>query len=119
MRVTSKGPVVSVGEGRPSTLYHYTNAAGLLGIVKEQALWATHIQFLNDGEELIYAARQISEYARSRAEGDASYRGQRLRAIADGVEDHADGRYGEVFVSCFCSEPDLLSQWRSYGRDGG
>ena len=113
----------------PLTLYHYTDAKGLLGIVQGQTLRATDVQFLNDGEELIYAARQISKHARNRADEICrqlsqdpncdDYLAQRLRAIAKAVDDHADGQYGQVFVSCFCSEPDLLSQWRSYGRDGG
>jgi hypothetical protein len=120
-----------VVEARPATLYHYTNAAGLLGIVEKRALWATDVQFLNDGEELIYAAREISVHARSRAEeicpelshepkyDDAFGRAQRLCGIADGVDGHADGRYAQIFVGCFCRDGDLLSQWRGYGRDGG
>jgi hypothetical protein len=95
--------MIRVVEARPATLYHHTNAAGLLGIVQERALWATDVQFLNDGEELIYAAREISAHARSRAEeicpqlsqepkyDDAFERAQRLLGIADGVDGHADG----------------------------
>jgi hypothetical protein len=29
-------------------LYHYTNQAGLLGIIKTKEIWATHHQCLND-----------------------------------------------------------------------
>lgn len=93
-------------------LWHYTDAAGLLGIVKANRLRATDIQFLNDGEEMIYAAREIS--MRLRAAGL-----ERLDGIADGVDGHADGRYAQVFVTCFCNRADLLSQWRGYGRRAG
>ena len=41
----------------PSTpLYHYTDAAGLIGIVTSGALWATHCDYLNDASEFKYAA---------------------------------------------------------------
>jgi hypothetical protein len=53
---------------RPETLYHYTDSNGLLGIVTKKALRATDVQFLNDGEEPVYAAREISARLRSRAE---------------------------------------------------
>ena len=99
--------------------------------MQEQALWATDVQFLNDSEELIYAAREISADARSRAEeicpefsqepkhDEAFERAQRLVGIADGVDGHADGRYAQIFVRCFCADGDLLSQWRGYGTGGG
>jgi hypothetical protein len=32
-------------------LFHYTDAAGLLGILETHQLWATHIGYLNDAEE--------------------------------------------------------------------
>lgn len=38
-------------EGHPE-LFHYTDAAGLEGILRSQCLWATHWQHLNDAKEL-------------------------------------------------------------------
>jgi hypothetical protein len=32
-------------------LYHYTTQQGLLGIFKEQKIWASHLQYLNDKSE--------------------------------------------------------------------
>ena len=37
-----------------SALYHYTDAAGLQGIVESKAFWATHFQYTNDATEVIY-----------------------------------------------------------------
>lgn len=128
--VTSEveGEVTSI---RPDILYHYTDAAGLVGIVQHEELWATDVQFVNDGEELLYAAREISTRIRARAEeimprsvelptdDVAQFQADRLRAIADGAVSHANGKDAHVFVTCFCPPPDLLSQWRGYGRAGG
>lgn len=33
-------------------LFHYTNSAGLSGIIQSQTLWATHYAYLNDAEEV-------------------------------------------------------------------
>jgi hypothetical protein len=35
------------------TLFHYTTAAGLLGILNSSTLWATDLRFLNDAQEAI------------------------------------------------------------------
>jgi hypothetical protein len=41
----------SAGRAAPGTLYHYTNAAGLKGIVESGVLRAPHIAFMNDTSE--------------------------------------------------------------------
>jgi len=35
----------------PSVLYHYTTQQGLLGIINNKEIWATHTQYLNDVRE--------------------------------------------------------------------
>src|SRR5262245_59435591 len=40
-----------VTRDRPKSLFHYTTAAGLIGIIETQTLWATHANFLNDSAE--------------------------------------------------------------------
>jgi hypothetical protein len=39
----------------PDLLFHYTDAAGLLGIIDSRKLWMTKVQYLNDKSELNYA----------------------------------------------------------------
>ena len=53
----------------PSMLYHYTTQVGLMGIVESKEIWATQIEYLNDGMELIYAfdlAMQVLYFYRDR-----------------------------------------------------
>ncbi len=38
----------------PDVVYHYTTAAGLLGICTSKKIWATDIRYLNDSEEFQY-----------------------------------------------------------------
>ena len=100
----------------PSRLYHYTNAGGLLGIIEHNKLWATHIDYLNDASELRYA-RGLVEAALSRYEqagGSAP-----VREFVRRTRDMFDvSKTMDVFVSCFCEEGDLLSQWRGYAQAG-
>lgn len=40
-------------------LYHYTTQAGLMGILKERCIWATHVRYLNDASEFEYGLQSI------------------------------------------------------------
>ena len=41
-------------EEEAPALFHYTDAAGLLGILKSRSLWATDFRSLNDASEMHY-----------------------------------------------------------------
>ena len=45
---------VPAGESEPDILYHYTSAAGLIGILETGKIWATSIRHLSDASEFIY-----------------------------------------------------------------
>jgi len=42
-------------EAKRASLFHYTDAGGLLGILRSSNLWATELRFLNDTQEAVYA----------------------------------------------------------------
>ncbi|MDQ2922611.1 MAG: DUF2971 domain-containing protein [Acidobacteriota bacterium] len=100
----------------PGLLYHYTNAAGLLGIVEHNKIWATHINFLNDASELIYARRLVEEALKHEEEQAKSAIAREFFRRAATCFDVSQTM--DVFVSCFCEEGDLLSQWRGYAQAG-
>jgi hypothetical protein len=103
----------------PGHLFHYTTIEGLLGILRENRLWATHVAYLNDPSELTHAHDLIQEELASRMSAtessiDREFIGRAQRAINphDGMQ--------QYFAACFCEKSDLLSQWRAYSnRDGG
>ena len=39
----------------PEYLYHYTNGNSFLGIIQKLEMWASHIRFMNDLKEEVYA----------------------------------------------------------------
>ncbi len=89
------------------------------GIIRSQQLHASHASYLNDATELTYARSVIQDVLREepvRGRGEASRRFLRdWQTLLDSTPTESD-----VWVVCFCTEEDLLSQWRGYaGSSGG
>lgn len=127
-------------------LFHYTTAAGLLGILDRVdipkgfesqiqstygsfSLWATDASFLNDSGELQFGRRQLVRALRRNVAPDSENDALVMSLdymLSGGHEDPmaiAEDLYGpdrlSVYATCFCKEGDLLSQWRGYGTDKG
>jgi hypothetical protein len=131
-------------QGTSGSLFHYTSAAGLIGILRDQVLWSTHANYLNDAAELTILSELLTPQI-SREFRDAV---PRLLAVGAFVPELLS-RYGEtiydseaknvcravirtieqvapLYVTSFCMHPaeseesnhGLLSQWRGYGRGG-
>lgn len=102
----------------PGTIFHYTTPGGLLGIVERHAIYLTDAFFLNDQSELIYGrdlALEVLEERRSTAVGAVA---EFLKvAIAKFDPFNADTGF-RYYVACFCSNGNLLSQWRAYAEPG-
>jgi hypothetical protein len=102
---------------KPATLYHYTNAAGLLGIVGSNRLWATHTAYLNDKLEVKYAADLIDAEIRYRLDKDVTESTREL--LTRMLVTYNFSNIGiSAYVACLCEKGDLLSQWRGYGAQG-
>jgi hypothetical protein len=104
-------------ESPPDSLYHYTDQAGLLGIIKTVELWATKVQYMNDSTEFGRAIDLATVRLRARAQnktaqGDVEV----LNAIIDNLGDIS---HVNICSMSFCRNPDLLSQWRGYSGSGG
>lgn len=99
------------------TIYHYTNEAALVNIVKHKQMWATDLRFMNDEHELTYSHSLIQS-----AISDAANRqhdAQRATWLA-----MFDDQFRKFVSNCrwysmsFCQEIDLPNQWTEYGSDG-
>jgi hypothetical protein len=95
----------------PDTIYHYTTIDGLIGIVTQFEIWASDCRFLSDGTELSYA------YDIFWAEV-AKMKGLPIERTGYFFPGTTPTEF-RVFISCFCEDGDLLSQWRGYGADQG
>ena len=90
----------------PPLKYHYTDSAGLLGIIEEgECLFrASDVRFLNDSEELRYAASQFEQWLLLRHQ----------RTLPTEIGQLLDSEPG-IYVVCLSERRDSLSQWRAYG----
>jgi Protein of unknown function (DUF2971) len=104
----------------PPILYHYTDAAGLKGIVESGAIRATHIAFMNDASEYLHAVALLLEnvklgQARVTDPLQLGVLGEIEEFIGDMRPEHA----APYFVTCFSALANSLNQWRAYGRGEG
>jgi Protein of unknown function (DUF2971) len=104
----------------PETIFHYTTAAGVLGIVKSNRLWASDVLYMNDSTEVEYGRQLIIEVAAAVGGEAKSPMAQTLCKSIDTVLYPIGMIGGGFYAACFCEEGDLLSQWRGYaGGVGG
>jgi len=99
-------------------LYHYTNAAGLEGIINNQQIWFTSYTHLNDPSELTFGmsvALDLLTEIGARSDG-------RIKIFCNMVTDlftHENMRSAfEFFIASFSKDGDDLGQWRAYGDNG-
>lgn len=91
------------------THWHYTDAGGLIGILRNKELWASSLGYLNDSAEVAFG----------------------LEVLKDALERYSSGRSPwpsgipvarsplDVYSVSFSTEGDLLSQWRGYAGGRG
>ena len=103
----------------PRTLYHYTSADGLLGILKSHSIWMTNLRYMNDFSELQYAHEMIATVLKQKAAAQSA--GEILKEFFRRIDNTFDPYAGDhdVFATSFCENGNLLSQWRAYGDKGG
>lgn len=123
----------------PDGLYHYTDSAGLHGIINQNVLWATHAAYLNDSQEFRYGMQLILDELNqmhdpqpplppSLPEADPERRAvligvlpfliaQALQMLLQQRTEFLRQNAGP-YVTCLSAARDQLSQWRGYGAGG-
>jgi len=113
------GALPAPGPGSdPAIIYHYTDAAGLLGITCSRTLWASDVWFMNDRAEATYGRDAIKRYLRSKAPAakkEKNFCDTAIAMMTGPQQENGGGSY----VACLSAKGDDLSQWRAYGRSGG
>jgi hypothetical protein len=105
---------------RDTTLWHYTNGTGLLGILEKGTLRSTQVACVNDSTETLYANRLFRDAV------DALLKEQEhdqlskvfLSRVLEEIKEvpeipaHAASKF---FISCFSELKDDINQWLKYG----
>jgi hypothetical protein len=101
----------------PGVLWHYTNAAGFLGIFRSGKLWATNTDYLNDASEMRYARRLVLRGVYSvRSSAVSREEHEMLNILCECI---GSDFTRPVFVTSLSAEKNELSQWRAYGGSSG
>lgn len=101
----------------PSVIYHYTDEAGFLGILKSRRIRLTDMFGLNDPSELQYGlihACEVLEEQSTTAHPAAAVFSKKFREVVGAKF----CKVAHFFVACFSKSQDDLGQWRAYGNDG-
>jgi hypothetical protein len=122
-------------QAEPELLYHYTTEQGLLGILQDRCIWATHLQYLNDKSEGQIIPQLVLSELSERSYGMfsdswkqfwglTSLPANKMQCNDEGILSQGLGISSwittqDVFVSSFSEKGNLLSQWRAYSGDGG
>jgi len=104
-------------------LLHFTDAAGLIGIIGSKRLWATRVSCMNDASELTYGRSIGRAIVKERLRSDPKSRfvATWRTAIAhfDAVPDVPSGLHVhfDAFATSFCTH-ESSAHWLHYGRGG-
>jgi DUF2971 family protein len=102
----------------PPFLYHYTNDAGLAGIIESGRLWFSDIFALNDPSELRHGLYIVIDLLKSRAT-DARPEIVTFASMFERFDlDAGIEAAGHFFFCCFSADGDDLGQWRAYADNG-
>lgn len=105
-----------VNEEAVPTLYHYTSVLAYKCIVESRCFWASDVRFLNDDNEIRYGYAKVKGAISSKID-DSLVSDVAVEALL-ALENNLFDDFGVCSVS-FCTDGDLLSQWRGYGNEQG
>jgi hypothetical protein len=94
------------------TIYHYTSAEGLLGIIDNHELWMSNAEFMNDTTEL--RMLKNSEHMLQ----DTDFNNKSVKEAWEYIfEPHLfSDDVNTYYIISFSKEKDMLEQWRGYGN---
>lgn len=95
-------------------LWHYTDSAGVLGILTTGEFWASNIDFMNDATENNRLRELVGEQLRSRSKSKQHDSSTAPDELAGNLGFSAYGP--QLYVASFSECRDSLSQWRAYGN---
>lgn len=96
-------------------LFHYTPAAGLLGILETGTLWATEASGLNDAAEITLGQQKVRELIDELPRTELQ---SEMRFAVEQVLDANGPDASDVFVLAASMQQDDANQWRLYADEG-
>jgi hypothetical protein len=108
----------TIRPAEPELLYHYTTQEGLLGILESKKIWATHVRYLNDLQEVKAGERAFELVKHDVLESKEKILDETIESkIKQALEII---RNCDIYVASFSAANcgDSLSLWRAYSTGG-
>jgi hypothetical protein len=99
-------------------VWHYTDGAGLLSMVRTNILWATASGYLNDREEVNLGYRTLQDELDMRAADGDEFARTLIRRAREVDTDRSGPSPSSFFILSAAEHWDLLAMWRNYGGRG-
>ncbi|MCG6363885.1 DUF2971 domain-containing protein [Vibrio fluvialis] len=99
-------------------LYHYTDAASLIGIIEHKKVWMNDVNFMNDSNELFDAVRILGQVGNELGETIYIQLAKTIMSLRNHPPQMMHFFFRGFFITSFCKEDDLLDMWRGYGSNG-
>jgi hypothetical protein len=105
--------IQAFSEPHRGSIYHYTSADGVSGIIDKHEIWMSNTAFMNDATELkmLQNAQTIfkdNDFTNKAVRREWHEMLERQRFNED--------RYIDYYMASFSKNKDLLEQWRAYGN---
>jgi hypothetical protein len=95
------------------TIYHYTSADGITGIIDKHEIWMSNTAFMNDTTELNMLQNAEAIFKDSDFSNDAVRQEWHELLKRNRFNDN---RQTDYYMASFSRQKDSLEQWRAYGN---
>ncbi len=112
-------PFPVIGREERRTVWHYTDAAGLLGILTSQSLFASAASAMNDAEELSYGEHLFRDAWDNYKAEKPNLELPTVRFMDEILGTALFDDESAVYALSASLEGDLLNQWHHYGSSSG
>ena len=103
---------------KPEKLFHFTDAGGVIGILRTGTLRASHAAAMGDRSELSYSIDVARHGPRTRPIGDSMFRGAVEAALEPPWFGQLPVNPTDAYVASFCNVEESALVWLNYGRKG-
>jgi len=102
-------------------IHHYTDLHAAISITTNSQIWLTDYRFLNDKEEYTTGYEVVLKALENYHDAEGIYPKEFMDDIGQSLDFIRDEKFkilkrNNIFVSSFSATPDLLGQWRNYGK---
>ncbi|EFN8469599.1 DUF2971 domain-containing protein [Escherichia coli] len=102
-------------------IYHYTDLNAAISIAKSAEVWLTDYHFLNDKEEFLTGYEVLLEAIDGCQDLEDEYPQGFIEEVMSSLTFIRHDNFqclerNNIFVASFSNVPDLLGQWRNYGK---